>query len=135
WSPVTMLGRYGLQRTRLELLDAYAAVVVASRHMAGEYARHVPASKVHVVGLPIESSRPLPPRRSRTIGWRLLYLGRLEASKGADIALEAAARAAATLAVPVHLQMSGAGTLHEPLAARALELMHAQQNLRVTFTG
>ena len=65
-----MLRRYGLQRTRLELLDAYAAVVVASRHMAGEYARHVPASKVHVVGLPIESSRPLPPRRSRTIGWR-----------------------------------------------------------------
>jgi len=135
WSPVTMVRRYELQRTRLDLLGVYASIVVASRHMAGEYARHVPESKVHVVGLPIESPRPLPPRRSRMDGWRLLYLGRLEASKGADIALEAAARAAATLAVPVHLQMSGAGTLHEPLAARALELMHAQPTLRVTFTG
>ena len=135
WSPVTMLRRYGLQRARLDLLDAYASIVVASRHMAGEYARHVPESKVHVVGLPIESPRPLPPRRPRTSGWRLLYLGRLEASKGADIALEAAARAAATLGVPVHLQMTGAGTLHEPLAARAIELMHAEQNLQVSFTG
>jgi len=135
WSPVTMVRRYGLQRTRLDLLDAYASIVVASRHMAGEYARHVPESKVHVVGLPIESPWPVPPRRSHISGWRLLYLGRLEASKGAGVALEAAARAAATLAVPVHLQMSGAGTLHEPLAARALHLMHAHPTLRVTFTG
>jgi hypothetical protein len=81
-----MVRRYELQRTRLDLLGVYASIVVASRHMAGEYARHVPESKVHVVGLPIESPRPLPPRRSRMDGWRLLYLGRLEASKGADIA-------------------------------------------------
>ena len=135
WSPVTMVRRYELQRTRFDLLDAYASIVVASRHMAGEYARHVPGSRVRVVGLPIESARPLPSRRAHRSGWRLLYLGRLEASKGADVALEAAARVAATLAVPVHLQMSGAGTLHEPLAARALDLMHAQPMLRVTFTG
>jgi len=135
WSPVTMVRRYGLQRARLELLDAYASIVVASRHMAGEYARHVREPKVHVVGLPIEPRGARPPRRTRTGGWRLLYLGRLEASKGADIALEAAARTAAAVPVPVHLQMSGAGTLHEALAARALELMHAQPRLQVTFTG
>jgi len=135
WSPVTLLRRYELQRTRLELLHAYQSIVVASWHMAAEYARHVDGTKVRVVGLPIDSPRPVPPRRPRANGWRLLYLGRLEASKGADVALEAAARAAAALMVPVHLQLSGAGTLHESLAARALELMHAQKNLQVTFTG
>jgi glycosyltransferase involved in cell wall biosynthesis len=74
-------------------------------------------------------------RRPRTGGWRLLYLGRLELSKGADVALEAAARTAAALTAPVHLQVSGAGTLHEALAARAVELMRAQPLLQVTFTG
>jgi glycosyltransferase involved in cell wall biosynthesis len=135
WSPVTMLGRYSLQQARLSLLDAYASIVVASRHMADEYGRHVSESKVHVVRLPVESARPVPPRRTRTAGWRLLYLGRLEASKGADVALDAAARAAGALLEPVHLQVSGAGTLHESLAARAVELMRAQSLLQVTFTG
>jgi glycosyltransferase involved in cell wall biosynthesis len=135
WSPTTMLRRYSLQQARLSLLDAYASIVVASRHMADEYARHVTAAKVHVVQLPIESPRPVPPRRPRTNGWRLLYLGRLEASKGADVAVEAAARAAGALREPVHLQLSGAGTLHESLAARAVELMRVQPLLQVTFTG
>ena len=130
-----MVRRYSLQQARLTLLDAYASIVVASRHMAGEYARHVPASKVHVAHLPIESPRPVPARRARAGGWRLLYLGRLEASKGADIALEAAARAADALLTPVHLQVSGTGTLHETLAARAVALMQAQPMLQVTFTG
>jgi glycosyltransferase involved in cell wall biosynthesis len=135
WSPVSMMRRYTLQQARFALLHGYASIVVASRHMAGEYARHVPPSKVHVVALPIEPHRPVPIRRPRSGGWRLLYLGRLEASKGADVALEAAARAAATLTVPVHLQVSGAGTLHELLAARAVDLMRAHPLLQVTFTG
>ena len=135
WSPVTMLRRYSLQQARLSLLDAYASIAVASRHMAEEYGRHVPASKVRVVPLPIESPRPEPVRRPRANGWRLLYLGRLEASKGADVALEAAARAAGALLTPVRLQVSGAGTLHETLAARAVALMRAQPMLHVTFTG
>jgi glycosyltransferase involved in cell wall biosynthesis len=135
WSPVSMMRRYTLQQTRFALLGGYASIVVASRHMAAEYAKHVAQSKLHVVGLPIELQRPVPVRRPRRGGWRLLYLGRLEASKGADVALEAAARAAATLTEPVHLQVSGAGSLHEALAARAVDLMRAHPLLQVTFTG
>jgi glycosyltransferase involved in cell wall biosynthesis len=135
WSPMTMVHRYSLQKTRLSLLDAYASVVVASRHMAQEYMRHASESKVRLVRYPIESQRPVPVRRVRDGGWRLLYLGRLEESKGADVALEAAGRAAGALLAPVHLQVSGAGTLHEALAARAVELMRVQPMLHVTFTG
>ena len=135
WSPVTMARRYSLQQTRRSMLDTYSAVAVASRHMAAEYARHIPSAKVHVVGLPIESPRPVPARRMRDGGWRLLYLGRLESSKGADVAVEAAARAAGALLTPVHLQVSGAGSQHEALAARAVELMHRQPLVKITFTG
>ena len=51
------------------------------------------------------------------------------------MAIEAAARAAGALLTPVRLQVSGAGTLHETLAARAVALMRAQPMLQVTFTG
>jgi glycosyltransferase involved in cell wall biosynthesis len=135
WSPLTMMRRYSLQQARLSRFDAYASIVVASRHMAEEYGRHVAESKVRVVPLPIESPHPVPVRRRRATGWQLLYLGRLEASKGADIALEAAARAAGALLAPVHLQVTGAGSLHDTLAARAVALMRAQPMLQVTFTG
>jgi glycosyltransferase involved in cell wall biosynthesis len=135
WSPVTMVRQYSLQQSRRALFDAYASIVVATRHMAEEYARYVPEVKLRVVPLPIETDRPVPARRPRTGGWRLLYLGRLEKSKGAAEALEAAARAAGRLLTPVHLQVSGAGTLHEVLAARAVELMRLQPLLQVTFTG
>ncbi len=98
WSPLTMVRRYDVQRARLELLGAYARIVVASRHMAEEYARHGFASKMSVVGLPIESRMPVVPTSGTDAHERrLLYLGRLEVSKGADVALESAARVAGAL--------------------------------------
>ena len=136
WSPMTMLRRYGVQQARLDMLGAYARIVVASRHMEAEYARHGFASKTSVAGLPIEARMPVVGARAPDAHERrLLYLGRLEASKGADVALESAARAAQALSRPVHLQISGAGTLHAWLAGRSIELMHSQPLLRVTFTG
>jgi hypothetical protein len=78
WSPDDAAPLRAAAR-RLDLLDAYASIVVASRHMAASMRATCPSRRC-VVGLPIESPRPLPPRRPRT---RLapLYLGRLEASR------------------------------------------------------
>ena len=92
------------------------AIVVASRHMAEEYARHGPVEGAASSASRSKSPQPVPGRAPARSERRLLYLGRLEASKGADVALESAARAAARWWRPVHLQMSGAGTLHETLA-------------------
>jgi glycosyltransferase involved in cell wall biosynthesis len=102
--------------------------------MADEYTRHAVASKVRVVGLPIEPRSPAP-EPARTSGTcRLLYLGRFEPSKGADIALEAAALAAAMLDRPLRLQLSGAGSLEAGLRRRATQLMQFEPRLAVTFT-
>ena len=135
WSPVTMVQLYGLQRARLGLLASYERIAVASRHMAEEYARHGFASKVRVVGLPIESPVAPAARDDGDGAWRLLYLGRLEFAKGADLALESAVRTAALMMRPVHLQISGAGSLDATLRARADHLTRVEPRLSVTFTG
>jgi glycosyltransferase involved in cell wall biosynthesis len=130
-----MLQLYGWQRSRQRLLSRYARVLVASRHMADEYARHGLASRVRVVHLPIESTRPVLDVHEGASGWRLLYLGRLERAKGPDIALASAARVAQSSGQPVHLRVAGDGSMRSGLEARAAELMAANPSLRVTFMG
>jgi glycosyltransferase involved in cell wall biosynthesis len=138
WNPLTLARHYQLQRDRLELLRGYARILVASRHMADEYARHGLGSSVRVVSLPVESARPKAgvatpaddPRRP----WRLLFLGRFESTKGVDIALESAAIVASATAREVHLQLSGEGSRRARLASRAAALVGQRANLRVEMT-
>src|SRR4029079_528804 len=106
----------------------------ASHHMAAEYARHHLADKVRVVSLPIESG-PVQKARSDAGPTRLLYLGRLEETKGAHIAIESAALVAARIDRSVELQMSGEGSQRDSLKERAAQLMTRQRNLTITFTG
>jgi len=134
WSPLTMMRQYELQHTRLELLRRYDRIAVASHHMAAEYARHQFAEKVRVVSLPIES-RPVQKSRSDAGPTRLLYLGRLEETKGAHVAIESAALVAARIDRTFELQMSGEGSRRDRLRERAAQLMARQPNLTITFTG
>jgi glycosyltransferase involved in cell wall biosynthesis len=134
WSPLTMVRQYELQHTRLDLLHRYDRIAVASHHMAGEYSRHHLDGKVRVVSLPIASA-PVQTARSESGPTRLLYLGRLEDTKGAHIALESAALVAANSGRSIELQMSGEGSRHGVLKERASRLMAATRNLAVTFTG
>jgi glycosyltransferase involved in cell wall biosynthesis len=134
WSPVTMFRQYELQHTRLDLMRRYDRIVVASRHMAEEYSRHHLGAKVRLVPLPIESKsqRAASPGDSPT---RLLYLGRLEETKGAHIALDSAAMVAARTGRAIALQMSGEGSLSEWLRQRAAHLTARQPGFTVTVTG
>lgn len=134
-SPLTMLRQYRLQQDRLELLASYDRLVVASRHMADEYAKHGLQDKVRVVPLPIESVHPSHASAEDDGTWRLLYLGRLEEIKGAHIAVESAAIVAASSERPVHLQVSGNGSLRGRLQQQADILMARHSNLTITITG
>jgi glycosyltransferase involved in cell wall biosynthesis len=134
WSPLTMVRQYELQHTRLDLLHRYDRIAVASHHMAGEYSRHHLDGKVRIVSLPIESA-PVQTARSDSGPTRLLYLGRLEDTKGAHIAIESAALVAANTGRSIELQMSGEGSRHDVLKERASRLMAGARNLAVTFTG
>ena len=131
-SPVTMLRQYGVQREKQRLLSEYAAVLVASRHMAREYASQ--RTDVRVVALPVSSdvgARSVPAGSTPT----LLFLGRLEPSKGVDIALESAARAAALLDSSLRLVVGGTGTLADALRHRAERLMAANPRLSIELRG
>jgi glycosyltransferase involved in cell wall biosynthesis len=134
WSPATMLRQYDLQHARLLLLRDYDRIVVGSQHMAHEYQRHHLGGKVRVVPLPIDVRSPATARPAAD-ATRLLYLGRLEETKGAHIALESAARVAARADRAIELQMSGEGSQHDALERRAASLTARHPNLRVSFTG
>jgi len=135
WSPITMLRQYDVQSERLKLLARYRHIVVASEHMAAEYARHGLAAKIHVVPLPATNAGDEVARTEDPSVWRLLYLGRLERTKGADIALEAAGPASDALERPVVLRIAGAGSLERTLRQRARELMARYPKLTVNFPG
>jgi glycosyltransferase involved in cell wall biosynthesis len=130
-----MLRQYRLQQDRLELLASYDRLVVASRHMADEYAKHGLQDKVRVVPLPIESAYAPHASVEDDGTWRLLYLGRLEAIKGAHIAVESAAIVAVSSGRPVHLQVSGNGSLRGRLQQQAVTLVGRHSNLTITITG
>jgi glycosyltransferase involved in cell wall biosynthesis len=134
WSPLTMMRQYELQHSRLDLLHRYDRIAVASRHMAEEYSRHHLDDKVRVVSLPIDSPSFQTGRSGDDIT-RLLYLGRLEETKGAHVAIESAALVAARTGRAISLQMSGEGSQRESLKERAATLMMRQPNLKVAFTG
>ena len=131
WSPLAMRREYGLQRDRRTTLHACGRLAVASQHMAQEYARHGFGEKVRIVHLPV-TVRPSVRDRVSSGAARLLYLGRLERTKGVDQLIPAAAIAARALGRPVHLQISGKGTLSTQLAKGAAR---PYPNLTVTTTG
>jgi glycosyltransferase involved in cell wall biosynthesis len=135
WNPLTLFNQYEVQRWRLGLLCDYSRIVVASQHMALEYARHGLQNKTRVVSLPIEAQTIRTPRRMPSDTIRLLYLGRLEETKGAHIAIDSAATVAASTGRPTELQMSGEGSCDATLRARATRAMDRTGALTVTFTG
>ena len=135
WSPATMLQLYGVQSARLSLLPAYRRLVVASRHMQEEYARHGLAERTTVIPLPSPAAQAVEGPAPRLTTWRLLYIGRLEWLKGPDLALEAAARVASRERSQVALTIAGIGQLSESLKRRATDLTAAHPGLRVEFTG
>lgn len=135
WNPLTLTRQYHLQRERLALLSGYARILVASRHMADEYARHGLASSVRIVPLPVETpAAAISTTRDTAVRWRLLFLGRFEETKGAHLALESAALAASATGRVVELQLAGEGSWRRRLSHRADALMARNHKLRVTVT-
>jgi glycosyltransferase involved in cell wall biosynthesis len=130
-SPVTMARQYAVQRARQQLLHAFAVVLVGSGHMQRLYARQGVDARV--------ISYPVAPAGVRTRGgeggWNLLFLGRLERSKGVDVLLASTAIAAARLDRPVRLVIAGEGSLGDRLRGQAAAVMAANPRLTIELTG
>jgi glycosyltransferase involved in cell wall biosynthesis len=140
-SPRTMWRRYKLASERLETMQRYSRILVASDAMRREYVRNGFApEKVEVVFLPavvadstnsrsLVSAAPNQPIN-------LLFVGRMEPLKGGDVLLEALPGVAAGLRRrPVTLTMAGDGPLRLEWAARARRLCSRNSAITVNFTG
>ena len=128
--PLAMLEQYSWASRQRALFDRYAQVVVASRHMAGEYGRHgIGADRLTVAPLfPTErepaSARPLP------VDHTVLFAGRMTRIKGGASLVRAAAAANRLMPLPLRLVFAGDG----PEQPRWRELA-VRLGVTATFTG
>lgn len=94
------------------LFGRYAAVLVASEHMRGEYARGgVPAERVHANPLfPTQAPGEDPREGAPATGeFTVLFLGRMTRLKGGDLLIRAVADASRRVGAPLRLVMAGDG--------------------------
>jgi len=129
-NPKTMWTMYRRSAEVNRQLPRYQAVLVASRHMYGEFERHgVGADRLHLVTLPNPQDARQAPIRTGARN-RLLYVGRLTKLKGVGHLLRAIPIAARKLARPLRLTVAGDGPERENLKRLAGEL-----HLAADFAG
>ena len=107
-TPSALVSGYRWARAQQRLLPQYARVVIASDHMADEYARHgAPRERLAMLplfpSLPIKLTADAAPRDS------ILFLGRMTSLKGGDVLIRAVSRASADLRRALRLVMGGDG--------------------------
>ena len=105
--PSALVQGYRWARLQQQLLLRYRVIVIASEHMADEYARHG-ASRQRLATVPLFPSLPIVTEGSE-FDDTVLFLGRMTSLKGGDILVRAVARASAELGRPIRLIMAGDG--------------------------
>ena len=109
-NPAVAWKLFQFEKARNARLTEYRAILVASRHMYNEYAKHgVDTARLHLVHLPLTApgSETLPARRNPA--GRLLFVGRLNALKGAGFLLKAIPEAEKKLGRSLTLTLAGDG--------------------------
>lgn len=136
-NPLTMIRDYRRQASRQQLLAGYRYVLTNSTHMRDEYLRHgVDPERVSALRLPIPEvdsppadDRPIGPREEYT----LLFAGRMDPLKGAEIAVDALPGIRRLLEGRIRLVMIGDGPERETLEQRAGRIR--DEGIQVDFTG
>ena len=149
-NPLTMLRDYRTQIVRLRALRSARTIVTASEHMRSEVLRHgFPPRTVRVIGLPVLDSttnyslKPNDyfdgPRSDNDDGvglpHRVLFISRMEKTKGAALLIDAMALAAAKLNRRLTLTFAGDGRERAGLEDKARSLGSRDPSVKITFTG
>ena len=110
-NPLVAVRRYRTEVRRLQTFKDARTVVVASRYMAGEMIRNgVPAERVKLLPLFPAGASPDPsPPNPRAPTGRILYVGRIVATKGWSHLLAALPGASERLGRPLTLVVAGDG--------------------------
>jgi glycosyltransferase involved in cell wall biosynthesis len=128
-SPRAMMRGYRWSREQRTLFSRYSAVVVASRHMGDEIARHgVARDRIAVLPLfsTVKGDRGMWPGEPDTV----LFGGRMTSLKGGDVLIDAASIATRLLGRPVRLVFAGEGPQKDEWRSLA-----AKQGVQAEFTG
>ncbi len=148
-NPLTMLRQMVFERQRRTLLAGYRAVLVASRHMREEFVRNgIAADRVVLLPYPLradlapsaEQARQMIAARLDRLARpdepaRLLFVGRLEWTKGCRNAVQALPLIARALNRPVELTIAGEGGERRELEHQSRTLANHRPAIRVHFTG
>jgi len=137
-NPMTMWREYQLQARRLALLRCYWAIITASEHMRCEYLRHGFAEKaVHVIPYPVPPPPGLPPPE-RPAGKpldHLLFLGRMDGTKGGHLLVDSLPEVRSFLKRPLRVTFAGDGPARAHWVAAAARVTAAQPEIQVAFPG
>ena len=128
----TMARSYATQKQRRLRLPRYRGVIVASSHMAAEYARHgVASSRLHQLPYPVPSHRVGETHAPTTpLLTNVLFMSRLTDLKGGTHLLRALRDASDALDRRLTLRVAGTGPEQPRLEALAKRL-----NVPTTFCG
>ena len=127
-APAAFAGGYRWARAQQRLLPRYATVIVASEHMADEYARHG-VSRDRLAMLPLFPATTVRETDS-ALRDSVLFLGRMTDLKGGDLLIRAVSRAAQRLGRPIPLVMAGDGPQRH-----AWEQLASREGIDASFPG
>jgi glycosyltransferase involved in cell wall biosynthesis len=137
-NPLTMLADYKRQHQLLAWLRRCAHLVTHSEHMRGEFLHHdFPADRVSAIPflVPPEGAAPVARKPLFPDGpARLLFLGRMDSSKGGDVLLRALPAVQSRLQRPLFVTLAGDGPERASWQALASHLCR-EPLLSVRFTG
>jgi glycosyltransferase involved in cell wall biosynthesis len=134
-NPLTMWQAYQDQVRRLALLSRYRRLVVASEHMATEYARHGVEADVAAFWVAENTkTAPFPPLQSAD-EIHLLFIGRLEDIKGGKLLLNALPMVVGSLQKKVTCHFAGSGSARAVWELQAAKLTAQHPGLNVVFHG
>jgi glycosyltransferase involved in cell wall biosynthesis len=128
-TPGALVSGYRWARAQQRLLPRYASIVIASDHMAEEYARHG-APRERLAMLPLFPSLPIAPGTDTAPSDSILFLGRMTSLKGGDVLIRAVSRVSIDLRRPIRLVMAGDGPQRAPWQRLAV-----QERVDANFPG
>lgn len=137
-NPMTMIQRYRSESAWLTGLRDFAAIVVASDHMATEYRKHGFGDRVHVVGLPVRNCADATTRRlssNENEPCRLLFVGRMEGYKGGMTLLDALPIVKLKLRRSIRMTFAGDGRERSRWEEHAKTMMRGNPGIEVKFAG
>jgi glycosyltransferase involved in cell wall biosynthesis len=128
--PALMIEQFRWASRQRKLFDRYAQVVVASGHMAREYARNgIAAARLTAAPLFATTTSTQEPRIAPSEP-TVLFLGRMTRLKGGDVLIHAAAHASGLLGKAVRLLFAGNGPAEQPWRELARRM-----KVDATFSG